>query len=82
MSLTDQLHQARHETRKRGPKCSVGKLLAKSSSEDRAALQDALAADPDEWPTVAIARAIQIGAHTVRRHRRGDCSCDRNGATQ
>jgi len=82
MSLTDQLHQARHEQRKgKGPRCAIGKVIAKASDDDRTALQDALNADPDEWPASAIAKALNVGEHTVRRHRRGACSCGRIGVT-
>lgn len=80
MTLADNLHRE-YRASQQVPdhrRCTIAKLLDRADDADRTALADALA-DP-EFPSQAIARAIGIPGHTVRRHRRGDCSCNRKAA--
>jgi hypothetical protein len=74
MSLKDALNAA--APKKRGPACSVCRLLQDLPSEDSQALQDALDAGLAES---ALTRAIRseghyVGKGAIGRHRRGDCA--------
>lgn len=74
MSLREQLGKA--QPTRRGPKCSICKLLVDLPEDDLVALKEAL---ESRLPSTVIQRAIiadghQIGRGSVGRHRRGDCS--------
>lgn len=74
MKFAEALQQ---ETHTQGPPCSVATVLDQLDAEDRAAL---LAALDNGTPLTAIARALnavgyRITAHTIGRHRKGDCRC-------
>ena len=75
MALADALADA---TRKPGPTCTFGRVIATLNDDDRAALAhyDAL---PDTTAAM-IVRALAAEGHRVNRgpverHRRGDCAC-------
>ncbi len=60
------------------PKCDVSIALASLPKKDAAALREAIA--DEAFPATQIARAVRaegyrMGDSTVRRHRRGDCTC-------
>lgn len=74
MSLSDSL-AANRKTLK-GPICTVCTLVAGLSADDAKALQEAFA-DPG-FTSAAIARALKAeghdaSAHTIIRHRKGEC---------
>lgn len=74
MSLKDALEHA--APKKRGPACSVCRLLEDLPEEDSVALQEALDAGLAES---ALTRAIRseghyVGKGAIGRHRRGDCA--------
>jgi len=74
VSLRDEL--ARAQPTRRGPKCSICKLLVDLPEDDRMALEEAL---ESRLPSTVIQRAIladghHLGRGSVGRHRRGDCS--------
>lgn len=68
---------------RRAPGCSVGKWLSTLTQEGRDAVEAALARK-GELTTSAIGLAIRkrgadISDFTIGRHRRGLCSCEKNG---
>ena len=74
------LEEIRAAKRANGGTCSIATLLAKLDPADRADLIEALAADPETYPTTVIievlrARGHKVGEDTIRRHRRGGCKC-------
>lgn len=63
-----------------GPRCGVGKVLARLGAKDRAKLEAALKAT--HLPNTAIARwgkgkGEHLTAEMVGRHRKGECGCER-----
>lgn len=77
MSLRDQINA--ESTIKKGPTCSVRRLLDELSKDDAEALREALA-DP-KVPGTAIERALlkeghRMGSYNIQRHRRGMCTCE------
>lgn len=75
MSLAD---EARALTSRQGSQCDMGLLLARLPQSDKSEIEEALADDTVEGTALARAlknRGIDVAAHTVNRHRRGDCSC-------
>ena len=73
MSLRDELSKA--QPVRRGPKCSICRLLIDLPEDDRDALEEAL---DSYMPSTVIHRAIaadghRVGRGSVGRHRRGDC---------
>lgn len=77
--FTDQVEK---ESSNKGPGCSVGAYLNSLAKTARDAVEAAFARP--ELTTSAIARAMRdrgadLSSFTVRRHRRGDCSCRKNG---
>ena len=75
MALADALAEA---TRKPGPTCTFGRLIATLNDDDQAALA-AYLARPDTSAAM-IVRALAAEQHRinrapVERHRRGDCAC-------
>ena len=65
---------------RKGPECSVAKLLARLDKKDADALRTVLAMNQDEMPTGAIHTRLadagfSIGQETLRRHRRHGCTC-------
>lgn len=79
MSLAEALAAGPTATRK-GPRCSIGILMAGMSAADRAALNGAFS--NAEWTSTAIRNLLEEHAgfkcspHTVQRHRRGECTCE------
>lgn len=60
--------------------CTIGVLLNEMSDIDRTGLENAL--DTSAFTGTAITailkkRGYQISSHTVQRHRRGGCGCER-----
>ena len=76
MSLADDLRAVR-----RSGKCPVGAYLDTLDGEDRAALEEALAAPPEEFPHKALAGVLKrhipggVSDNTVRGHRLAERSC-------
>ena len=74
-------------TKTQGPKCAVGRTLAKMSPKDRAELLEVLD-DADTYHGTAIAAWMtntykdRVSATAVQNHRRGDCSCAQLAALQ
>lgn len=67
------------QTERQGPKCITGQVLSKLSDDERREVIEALQ-NPD-IPGSAITRALKvwghdIGASSIYRHRRKECSCD------
>ena len=65
---------------RKGPPCSVPGALAALTDEVRALAEQALAGDPEVFPSTVIAQRMTeqgapIKGHTIQRHRRGECSC-------
>lgn len=63
---------------RKGPTCSAGLLLEALPADERADVEAALL-DPG-IPYTVLSRALgkaghKVGAETLRRHRKGDCSC-------
>lgn len=83
MGLLDDIRQE-HEARRPNGGCTLGKLLGELSDEDRVDLQEALDLPKDEVSGQAISNVIErrfdrkIGGHTIQRHRRGHCACERD----
>ena len=79
MSLAEALAAGPTAVRK-GPRCSIGILMAGMSRDDRAALNSAF--DDPEWTSTSIGKMLDEHAgfkcspHTVQRHRRGECTCE------
>ena len=78
MSLADRLQHAKAE--RKGPRCSVAKLMDRMPAQDREALQAAL--DDDQLEARAIWRALLAEGYDITdqplgRHRRGICQCSR-----
>ena len=76
----DQLAEFLELSQVRRPRCTFGIALDKLSPEDRALVQMALDADPEVYLSTGIekwlaARGVKVNNHTLRRHRRGACSC-------
>ncbi|GGM55623.1 hypothetical protein GCM10012275_28440 [Longimycelium tulufanense] len=76
MSLADRL---REPTKRPRSQCTFGLLLGRLEGADRKALDTALA--DERYTSRNIAEALQaegydMRAATVRRHRRGECSCE------
>lgn len=71
------------ETRiKKGPPCTVEIVRLRLDDDDRATLDELIAADPREVKHSQIERATtavghRIPAGTISRHRAGLCGCDR-----
>lgn len=65
-----------------GPLCGVAKARLSMSDDDRGYLDELIAgSDPDRYiARLLVAAGHDIGIQTVRRHRRGDCSCQRRAA--
>lgn len=67
----------------KGPVCSVKRLLERLDPADRKDLVAAMAREDIE--STKIARVLQaergerIAGGTIRRHRKGECSCGRAG---
>jgi hypothetical protein len=68
----------------KAPGCTLGNWLKRAPAKTREVVEAALVRP--ELTTTVIARAIrsrddsaQVSDFTVRRHRRGDCSCKKNG---
>lgn len=57
------------------PKCGVGQTIEKLSKEDQAELLEALA-DPKFFGSV-IADVLGVSEHSLRRHRRKKCLCNK-----
>jgi hypothetical protein len=61
------------------PGCTAGRLIASLSEDGQAVVSDAL--EREELTTPAILAAIKkrvdtdVSTYTLRRHRRGDCTC-------
>lgn len=60
--------------------CTIGLLMRGMSDTDRVGLQQAL--DTPSFTGTAICAVLknhgyQVSSHTVQRHRRGGCGCDR-----
>jgi hypothetical protein len=61
------------------PGCTAGRLIATFSEEGQALVNEAL--EREELTTPAILQAIKkrvdtdVSTYTLRRHRRGDCTC-------
>lgn len=80
MSLQSAYHAAL--ATKKGPECSVAKIIAALSDDDAAFLAGLL--NDSRNPGSRIASALKaighdVQAQTLNRHRRGECGC-RNGA--
>mgnify|MGYP000088402688 CR=1 FL=1 len=76
MNLADALQHERTTGTRKGPGCTLCKLLNDLDAADSAALAAALA--DDDFTHAGIARALresghQIAAMTVSRHRRREC---------
>lgn len=75
-SLLDDL--AAPVTTRKGPQCTVGRLLTILSPIERDRLQEAL--DNPEWTASGLTRVLvkhgtPMAPQTVQRHRRGECRC-------
>lgn len=61
--------------------CTAGRLIATFNEDGQAVVNGAL--DREELATTAILKAIKrrvetnLSTYTLRRHRRGDCACDK-----
>lgn len=80
MSLTEILKDAPPQDL--GPACSVAATLKALPADEAEALRTALA--DDRWRATQLARVlasegVHISAHTLSRHRRGECKCTRLG---
>ena len=78
MSETGLLADIRAEVRQPGGTCAIA--LLPLTDEERAELDQALAAGKGLIPATAIAKALtkrgyKINDYTINRHRRGGCSC-------
>lgn len=76
MNLTDALQHERESGTRKGPGCTLCKLLADLDATDSAALKAALA--DEQFSHAGIARALResghhIAAMTVGRHRKREC---------
>lgn len=65
---------------RKGPRCTVGKLIEAMSPADAKVLTDALAASVDDITHAAITRVLRAEGHsfdasTIGRHRKGECAC-------
>ena len=79
--MSDLSEFTRLMSRQPGPKCATGLALKALTPAKRSKLQEAL--DEPRITGMAIARWLKQNGHqvsdvSVRRHRRGDCSCDRS----
>ena len=75
MALADAMEQAGRPSRAR---CSVGVLLEQLDDADRATLQAWLAARSITSASIERALVSQnhlIRQHTIKRHRKSECSC-------
>lgn len=76
MNLTDALQHEREAGTRKGPGCSLCRLITELPEEDSAALVTALA--EETFTHAGISRALResghpIGGMTVGRHRNGEC---------
>lgn len=60
-----------------GPRCSIARLFDELTEDDAAAVRKALASKVDARDLSDILRGNghRIMTHTIRRHRRDECSC-------
>lgn len=78
MTATSILDEFKASAATSGPSCAMGRILADMTKEDREHTKIALADVTIQSP--AIARVLKnrghtVGNETVRRHRKGSCSC-------
>lgn len=74
--------EVEESSKKKGSGCTVGIFLRKLDKMSRIQVENALSRP--ELTTSAISRALrnrgsELSDFTVRRHRRGDCSCSQDG---
>lgn len=80
MSVNDMLEQMRGYSARKGPSCAVGMAYGRLSSQEQAAFKEAI--KDDTIQSSAIARWLSekghlVRAHTMARHRRAQCGCER-----
>jgi len=79
MGLLDQIR----EESDRGPtrsECTIARIYAEMQKPDADELHDAMADHGISSAVIARvlkARGVNVQSQTVRRHRRGECSCER-----
>ena len=72
------LEDIREESAAKGPPCGLQPLMDSLSTADRTDLETALADQSIYGSTIAKvlrARGYSLADATLRRHRKGDCSC-------
>jgi len=80
MSVNDMLEQMRGYSVKKGPSCAAGLAYSRLSNQEQAAFKEAM--KDETILTAAISRWLlekgyQVRAHTMARHRRLQCGCER-----
>lgn len=78
----DFLGEVEQASTNKGPGCGVGIYLSSLPSVAANTIHDAMVRP--ELTTSAIAKAIKnrggdVSTYTLRRHRRGECACPKNG---
>ena len=65
---------------KRGPRCTTGIALAALTAGDQAKIRAALADERVTGSNITrwlVGKGQQVNVQSVRRHRNGECFCDR-----